>query len=128
MSKRQLLIYIPPPGGGEAEKALLQRIAARVPLQGATIFRSFDRFRSRLLRPSEVEDVVLIVPAGEEDLFRAIEVSDLLRDTAVVVALPAALSHAADLAFRLRPRLVASLDDSREVIAAVVENLAPQAA
>jgi hypothetical protein len=124
MSTRQLLIYIPSPGGSGSEEALLQSIVSRAPLQDATIFRSFDGFRSRLLRPSEVDDVVLIVPAREEDLFRAIEVSDLLRDNAVVVALPAALSHATDLAFRLRPRLVAFLDDSREVIAAVVENLA----
>jgi hypothetical protein len=127
MRDRELLFYVPGLGDDRAEEALLRSVEGRVSRENVTAYRSFDRFRSRLLLPSESKNVVVVVPASEDDLFRILEISDLLRDSAVVVALTDAMSHTAYLAFRLRPRFLGSLDGDREDIAAVVENLATAA-
>jgi hypothetical protein len=116
-----LFLYIPKKNG--AGDRLVQATAALSPDGAVSILRTFRQLTSRLRRPVDDRDVVVLLLPTRRHLDEIRTIAPLLERTRLIAILPDQAPETIAQGHRLRPRFLTTADHHFQDVAAVLEKM-----
>jgi hypothetical protein len=103
-----LVLYSP--GNGSAEERLQRVIESVVPGWERAVCRSIDDLSERLLQPKNDLTITCLLAAKKEDIEELLPMSNLFRNTRIILIVPDWDKETLAAAHQLRPRLLTHSD------------------
>ncbi len=103
-----LVLYSPVNGG--AEERLQRVIASVLPAWGGPVCRTLDDLSERLLQPKNDLTITCLLAAKKEDIEEVLPMSNLFRNTRIILIVPDWDKETLAAAHQLRPRLLTHSD------------------
>ncbi len=103
------LVFYSPINGG-AEERLQRVIGSVLPAWGGPVCRTLDDLSERLLRPKDDLTITCLLPAKKEDIEELLPMSNLFRNTRIILIVPDWDNETLAAAHHLRPRLLTHSD------------------
>lgn len=105
------------PVNGSAEERLQRVIEAVLPAWGGPVCRTIDDLSERLLQPKNDLTITCLLPAKKKDIEELLPMSNLFRNTRIILIVPDWDKETLAAAHQLRPRLLTHSDsDFAEVL------------
>ena len=115
------ILYLPEVGG--AADRLKGLIEVLIPGDRLEVYRSLDAFSRRFREPLNDLDVVVLMATNHEEFMSIFSIQPLLRDRRLILITPDQKEETVALAHRLRPRLLASIDDDLSKVTMVLSKM-----
>jgi hypothetical protein len=98
------------PAGGKTEERLQKVIESVIPGRKRELCRTIDDLWGKLLLPKNNLAIALLLAEKQNDLVELVSMSNLFRNTRIILVAPDREKETVALAHRLRPRLLTYID------------------
>jgi hypothetical protein len=109
--------------GGAEEERLQKVIESVVPGWKKELCRTIDDLSERLLQPKNDLSIALLLTAQREDIVELLSMSNLFRNSRIILIAPDRDKETIAIAHRLRPRLLTYIDSDFADVFTVLANM-----